>query len=681
MKLNETEATRMKALCLIMSIVMVASLTVGAFDFGAVRTFAKAENDGETGEKIKDSFPALSMDETGSDDDELTKNETVYVIMDADGKTEKKVVSEWLKNPEGKKTIEDSSDLENIENTSGDEEFEKDGEDLVWNAEGRDIKYQGETSKELPVDVKISYYLNGDKVSAEEIAGKSGDVEIHFDYEINKKVTFPGAAGAYDMAKPYVMASGLVLDNSKFSDIEVSGGKAVSEGDMTVCLGIAMPGLGEDLGIEKGIMNIPEEVVVSARAEDFEIDGTYTAALSGGLSELDLDGIDASGKVDTLEQSFDQLLSASTALVKGSDELADGAFKLDDGAGALETGTTALDDGAEDLSGGAAKLYKGVKKLDKGAGALANGTSQLKKKSGALSDGVSKLYDGSKALTEGTGELKKGSEEAVEGSKELAEGLGQLSASSESIVQASEAVVDRTFDSFSKQLSDATGQAISLTRENYDAVLDNLSSVLPQETVATIRGTLKSMVDYETGIKEYTAGVDNAAKGSSGLSDGIKKLDNGIGKVDSGASDIYGGLGELSNGIPELKKGIKALNKGASQAKKGTGKLKKGMKSLKNGTGKLYDGTGKLKSGVSELKGGTSKLAAGADTLADGMFRFDRDGIRKLVGAFDTAKIKEVLGRFEVIKKESETPVYVGGAAPGISGDNKIVFKTGEVKA
>ena len=187
------------------------------------------------------------------------KDETVFVIKSADGKTEKVLVDELL-HSNGEKKIEDVSYLTDIENISGNETFERDGAKLVWNSNGKSIRYQGVAERGLPVDVTVSYYLNGNKVPASEIAGKKGSVEIHFDYDVISAVN----VGNGPMSHPYMMASGLSLNNEHFSNIRVDNGKVINNGDSTIVMGYAMPGMKESLGIGEGSLEIPESVVIMA---------------------------------------------------------------------------------------------------------------------------------------------------------------------------------------------------------------------------------------------------------------------------------------------------------------------------------------------------------------------------------------------------------------------------------
>ena len=115
---------------------------------------------------------------------EKNKNETVYAVLDANGKIEEITVDEWLQNEDKADKLKDQTNLSGIKNTSGNETVEQNGNEVIWNANGSDIHYQGTYDGELPVKVGITYRLDGKEVSAEEIAGKEGDVEIRFDYTV-----------------------------------------------------------------------------------------------------------------------------------------------------------------------------------------------------------------------------------------------------------------------------------------------------------------------------------------------------------------------------------------------------------------------------------------------------------------------------------------------------------------
>ena len=177
-------------------------------------TVAYAKNQDDESENVK-TVSASKTEETAprkAGEGEPEKDETVYVLYSSGNDVKEVIVSDWLQNAKALESIADVSDLTNIENVKGYEDFAKDGENLTWNAKGADIYYQGKTDKELPMTVKITYFLDGKEMSAEEIAGKSGKVTIRYDYTntLKSKQTVDGKE--YEVCVPFLMASGTILD-------------------------------------------------------------------------------------------------------------------------------------------------------------------------------------------------------------------------------------------------------------------------------------------------------------------------------------------------------------------------------------------------------------------------------------------------------------------------------------
>lgn len=122
------------------------------------------------------------MDSVSLKDNDADKDESVYLISDANGNVNKTIVVDHLKNKDKKDTLEDASNLSDIENVKGKEKFTQSGDKLTWQAGGKDIYYQGTATEEPHVTQKVTYYLDGKEISPEDLAGKSGKVKIRFDY-------------------------------------------------------------------------------------------------------------------------------------------------------------------------------------------------------------------------------------------------------------------------------------------------------------------------------------------------------------------------------------------------------------------------------------------------------------------------------------------------------------------
>ncbi len=297
----------------------------------------------------------------------IGKEETVYILADANGNAESAIVSEWLKNPEKLDALSDVSELKDIENVKGRETFEKKGNVLEWQADGNDIYYQGVTTKEAPVTVNVSYYLDGKKISPKDLAGKSGNVKIRFDYTNHEK------DGDYYV--PFAAVSGMLLKDN-FTNVEVKNGKVISNGDTMIVVGMAAPGLKESLNLKNGDLekdiSIPDYVEVNADVKDFSLDMTMTVVAQP--SEF---AGDYTFDLTEMDEKMEDLTSATGQLRDGSEKLSDGIGELDEKMG--------------EFAGGVDSLKNGVAAYTDGAGQLANGISALKGETGLLVSGVADL--------------------------------------------------------------------------------------------------------------------------------------------------------------------------------------------------------------------------------------------------------------------------------------------------
>lgn len=365
MKNNINKEKAYKIIAMVLSVVMVLGSLLWIAEKGSSAAESNAEDTTETQEAIEKEYPDLLA--SRCQDGEVSKEEVIYVAMDADGNIQDTSVTEWLHNGTGAESINDVSTLNDIENTSNDKPFTRDGNSVVWEADGSDIKYKGKTDKELPVSVKVTYYLDGKSISAADIAGKAGNVTIRFDYTVNTEEK----SGGYVFTTPYTMASGVILDDEHFTDVKVNDGKVIDDGNKCICLGLAFPGLADNLDIHSTEFDIPETVMISAYTDRFEIDGTYTVALTGMLSDIGFDGSESlESKIEQLQDGMEKLGDASDKLVKGADQLTDGAYELAEGAGKIS-------DGAASAAAGADQLASGLDKISDKSGELNGGAREV----------------------------------------------------------------------------------------------------------------------------------------------------------------------------------------------------------------------------------------------------------------------------------------------------------------
>ena len=372
----------MKILALCICVVMLT----GALG-GAVLALGGDDKEDKTEEPEK----TAGVEEAATENEEVSKDETVYVIAGADGSVKKVIVSDWIKNSLGEAVIDDSTELTDIENEKGDESYTPGGGNTrVWDAEGNDIYYQGNIDKELPVDLKISYKLDGKSVTPEELKGKSGKVTIRFDYENRQYETVKIGGKDEKIYVPFAMLTGLILDNDVFTNVEVSNGKLINDGSRTIVAGLAFPGLQDDLGIDAEKFMIPDHVEITADAKDFSLGMTVTVATNELFNKLDPEKLD---DVDKLTGQLDELTGAMSQLIDGSSKLYDGLCTLLDKSGELVAGIDKLAAGAEALKNGADELDGGVGQLQGGVNALADGLNTLASNNDSLNGGAKQVFE------------------------------------------------------------------------------------------------------------------------------------------------------------------------------------------------------------------------------------------------------------------------------------------------
>ena len=652
------------------------------------------------------------------------KEETVYIVADANGKTEKVIVSDWIKNADKESKLNDKSELSNIENLKGDEAYTKNGSECVWDANGADISYQGTTDKALPIEVKITYELDGKVVTPEEIKGKSGHVVIRFDYENKTKEEVIVDGKKETMCVPFLMMTGVILDDDKFTNISAPDCKLINDGSRTVAIGLAFPGLQDNLAIDREKFEIPESLTISADVKDFSLAMSVTVATNeifGRFANLDIKDL------DSLSDSMAELTNAMTQLTDGSEALSDGLATLLEKSGELEDGVDKLADGSLQLKNGIAAADEGAGKLSDGAGALSDGAGQLSTGVGALDDGIGQLAAGAgqlkagtDALSDGAGQLAGGVAQIDAGAGALSDGAGQLKTGLDTLAGNNEALMGGAAQVFNSllataeaQLKDAGAEIPQLTIENYGQVLDATAAKLneaanayskadPQtaavyqekaKAVAALKASLDGYNTFYLGLQSYTDGVAQAAAGAESIKTGADTLKAGTGAIKdgadalkTGADTLKGGMAELDTGAAQLKTGADTLKAGADQLKGGIDQLKTGADSLKDGTGQLLSGADQLNGGLNELKSnmpalkdGVQQLADGSVLLSDGIKEFNEKGISKITEAVE-GELEGLIERVRAMSELSKNYYNFSGISDDMSGTVKFIIRTEEIK-
>lgn len=455
------------------------------------------------------------------------KDETVYVLAGTDGSVRKIIVSDWIQNALGSDAINDVTQLTGIENVKGNESYTMGGNSsCVWNAKGNDIYYQGDLDQELPVAVTVSYMLDGQPIAPAELAGKSGKVTIRFDYTNHQYELLEIDGKQEKIYVPFAMLTGLMLDNDVFTNVSVTNGKIMNDGDRTIVAGLAFPGLQESLGLDRDTLELPDYIEITANVERYELETTVTLAVNELFNDAastmedndDLDGLgELDDKLDELTDAMDQLIDGSSRLYDGLCTLLDSSKELVAGIDQLAAGAAQLKQGAEGLSAGAAQLQAGAAALDQGLDRLAG-------QNDALNGGAAQVFQ-------------------------------SLLASANS------------------QLAAAGVQAPELTMENYGQVLDGVIAAAGEspaaQQVAALKASLDSYNGFYQGLQNYTAGVAQAKDGAGELNTGVDALKNGADSLSAGAGQLYDGILTMKGNAPALIDGVTQLRDGAMELSHG----------------------------------------------------------------------------------------------------------------
>lgn len=699
----------------LVTLALMASLVVGNIAGTSVNVQA-ADNKDKSTETKKTSETKTSSSATPA------KDETVYVKVDDAGNQKDVTVSDQLKNISSLGTIDDVSDLKDIKNVKGDETYSENNGKLVWQGDKKDICYQGTTTKKIPVGMKVTYELDGKKVSADDLEGKSGHLKIHYEYQNTS-----ADSGKYT---PFLMATGLLMDGEKFSNVTVDNGKVISDGDRDIVIGMGLPQLKEQLtSVSSKVddLDIPDSFTVEADVTNYEKVEAVTVATNEVFNEVGTDKFDS---LDELKDSMTELQDASNKLVSGSGELKDGLDTLLSSSGTLVSGIDQLASGGNTLASGTGSLVSGMQSAKTGSSQLAGGVK-------ALSDGVSgmqaQVSDGVKDLSNGVSSVQagvetihgiaeqadKGVDLAKDGAKGLCAGLETASESAGEIATAArnlctvlggnqqtvqveqqqEVTVDNSdiynqIAALAEQMTDENDKAavenvlnqISATKtqtvdvqaevevENpYVTALNGIASgadALSKQLsangeigggAATLYGTLSSTQGAT--VKAATAGLSGALASDGSLQRGISLLQSGVGemgtKLGAGTNELLSGIGTLQKGADSLDSGLGTLTSGASQLNSGAGTLSTGLNTLQSSTGALVSGVEQLDSGAAELN--------------SGMIRFNEEGIEKLVSVFD-GDIDALLDKANELLDASKEYKNFSGIADGMDGSVKFIF-------
>lgn len=574
----------------------------------------------------------------------FSKSETVYAVMNGDGSIKSTTVSEHLYSASGLANVTDKTTLTDIQNTESDAEFTQNGEELVWNTNDTDVYYKGNTDKALPIDVKVTYALDGQEAALEDIIGKSGHLTVTVNLKNNETGTVNVNGKDRTIVTPLITAVGVILGGDA-SNVTAEHGMIESAAKSSVAAFVTLPGVKDSLSgllpdeVDSIEDYLQDTVTVEADVEDFTCPqvmvacATSTAAL-GTSNVFDLSSInDLTDGINQLNDAMSQLMDGASQLVDGTSQLAGGVLALLDGANTLNNGAAALDDGL---------------------GQLTNGLDTLSANNAALNAGAQQVADGVLASANKT--LKEGG------------------------------LIDE-----------------DMTWSNYEAVIDNILTMNDKTLAAGRRKIVRTIWEQEPSFKDSQLDLAlylSATKTNHDLEAALKLMQNFDASMLTGALEMVTNADAKNTIHEELKyqiensqdmADVRALKTNLSQIQffvssvnqytAGVQTAADGAHSAKDGSAQLAAGTKTLYDGVNTLNTGAGQLNDGAGRLNDGLNQFNEEGISKLTGALDQDQLHGLKTVLDEMTDRLNDYTSFAGAPDDAESSVKFVYKTAETVA
>lgn len=606
----------------------------------------------------------------------LRRDETVYVIANTDGSVRQIIVSDWIQNGLAAAQVEERSELSQVEAVKGSATYTL-GQDnaRVWDAQGQDLYYQGSIEKALPVDMTVTYQMDGQTVTPGQIAGKSGHVTIRFDYE-NRQYEMVEIDGTEEkIYVPFAMLTGLLLDSDRFTNVTVSNGKLFCDGSHTAVVGVAFPGLQEDLAMEKDRLDIPDYVEIEADVKDFSLATAVTVASSGLFDQLDDETLEKlelgelTDGIGRMTDAMDQLMDGSSQLYDGLCTLLDSSQQLIDGADRLCQGLNELTAHNSQLNGGAKQVFESL---------IAAANSQLQTSGltvpeltvdnySQVLESLLQQLDGASAYAES--EARKKIEAAVAAQQEQVSAAVTQAVGQQVAAQVEQAVEQQVW----QQVLSAAG----LTEEAYAA--GTAAGAIPQKQQEQLQAALKAQMASET-IK----GLISQTKAAKMESDEIRAL------IGQKTEQTMAELVEENLQSEEVQSQIRSAAEQASAGAQSIRSLKEQLDSYQSfyqgllaytaGVAQARDGAAQLQSSLPALTDGVTRLRDGSMELSDGLRQFREEGIQKLADALG-GDLGQLSSRLKAIREAAQNYRSFSGDAEDMPSQVRFIYRMEAIEA
>lgn len=568
----------------------------------------------------------------------VTKEETVYSKLDTTGKSYQTVVSNHIKNTEYLDEIRDLSDLLEIENLNENNTYTQDGNVIVWNAQGRDVYYNGKSEKELPIEVKMTYTLDGKEISPEELSGKSGKLNIKIEYTNKEKHTVYVNGEYVEMYTPFVIFAGTYFKNDTVQNVKVTTGKAVDDGSKTIVIGMALPGLQQSLGLDSTDFSIPENIEIEMDIKDYEQSSIITFVTPKVIEKKDFNILD---ELDTLYSSVDTLQSSMNQIEEGAKTLSEGTALYSQNYNTFNSAIGMLNDGTTTLQENYEVFNNGLQTANEGAKQVNDGMQQLNTAAESIKDVVYTVIDWLQTAM-----------------NTLVTPLKALEQTIIEDIDAVIAMVDNISTPSQENIDYINGLNYQAIQELYteNANLEALKEGADEETIAFLDEQIATNNNVIALLEQNNAETVYQNVDPEQVAQVRAKLVEIRGKVENSeltVEELEAKVQNIINQVYAAFDGINALAQGTEQLANGTEQLAEASIQINDGIATLSSSTEQLKAASIQLNDASIQISDGAKQLYDGISRFNNEGIKVLTSKVNN-DVRGITARLDKLIELSE---------------------------
>lgn len=547
------------------------------------------------------------------------KEEVIYCIADANGD----VSDVEVVNIFDSGNIVDYGDYSNVKMLTTNDEITQEDDKITFstNVDNDNVYYQGTLNNaEIPWDIDIEYYLDGELINTQDLAGKSGYLEIHF--KVNKNPNYIG-----DIYDNYALEASFTLDRDLCKNIKTESGTIANVGNKKQITYTILPGQGID-------------TTISTNVHDFEMASASINGIRLNLN-IDIDDNDLLDQIDNLSTSTEQLKESTT-------ELSDGLGIINSNTNSLINGISSLKNGAQSLNTGIETVYCGMNDMENVLKTLNTNAISISNNSNEILNTITNLQTSLKDLAVTIADFKKleiTSTKIKNHIDTLAENITTFenTFSSEEYLNNSNKINElqskntETIDSLTIQINDLKEQLNNVSSENdiitINAQIDELQNIVDllnanNQSITTTKSYANSLSTQITNLSKNSKDIQKLYLSFNStilnLSDTLDNSILSIANLTNSVDQLVTTYENFSNGLTSYKDEVAKIVVAYNDILTGFSYIATGSDDLLEGSTTLSNVSGDLQNGISSLYTGSTALATGVSKLYNGVSDIDK---------------------------------------------------------